>query len=280
MAFIKLTAYITCIILALEHVHRLYYRYYRTLRNSELPTAHKTILGVALTWAPLLAALLITGVFCVFVDKISLADIGLKLTGSCGMEMLQGMGVALFSVTVMFAAGWYCGWFQIHPSAMAKSKDSFSIFCGGMSDLFTGSAFEELAMRGYVFYVLQGAVGGHKAIIISAVIFAALHWIKHPKMPLIFAVNGTIFGLLAGHYRLATDMLWIPIGLHFGYNMAMGSIYGMPCSGRAYEDGLVTCTVEGPAWVTGGMYSPDAGLLGTFAMLTTTAATLAVIPLI
>lgn len=276
--WLKLILYMGVLLITMEYAHRGYFRVYRGLQRSNYPTGLKSVAVCVTTSIPIIATLLVTGFFCVYVDHISILKIGLTTTDRCFIDVLRGIGVALIGVTTMFILGWHLGWFHIHPSSVAKSDDSFPVFSGGMADLFSGSVFEELVMRGYVFLVLQNNLGGEKAILISAVLFAAIHWIKHPKLPAIFAINGTLFGIIAGHFRMVTGLLWVPIGLHFGWNMAMGSFFGMPCAGRSYEYGLVTCAVDGPTWITGGMESPDSGMLGTFGMLVMAAITIVVFP--
>ena len=116
------------------------------------------------------------------------------------------------------------------------------------------------------------------AIIGSSVVFSLFHLIKHPKMPVVFTINAFVFGVLAAHARIATGALWLPIGLHMGWNVTMGPIFGMSCSGRNYENGLFMSIAKGPTWASGGLYSPDAGLLGTAGLLVAVIGLLIIVP--
>ena len=141
------------------------------------------------------------------------------------------------------------------------------LFFGGLSDYLGGAILEEVVTRGYVFYFLNGVFGGQAAIIGSSLIFALVHLVRPDRIPLIFTLTAFVFGLLTGACRYYTGGLWLPIGLHFGWNVTAGPILGLPYSGIAYDKGIVESDVSGPEWFTGGFYSPDAGLLGTFALL-------------
>ena len=117
------------------------------------------------------------------------------------------------------------------------------------------------------------------AIVGSAIIFSLAHLVKHSKMPALFTVNALVFGLLTAACRHYTGTLWLPIGLHFGWNVAAGPIFGLPYSGKAYERGVVVSEVSGPLWLTGGIYSLDAGLLGSVALLVAAVGLTAVVPI-
>jgi hypothetical protein len=65
--------------------------------------------------------------------------------------------------------------------------------------------------------------------------------------------------LLAGAY-VVSRRLWLPIGLHFGWNFALGGIFGLAVSGNRVE-GWLQCRLEGPEWLTGGIFGLEASLV-------------------
>lgn len=79
--------------------------------------------------------------------------------------------------------------------------------------------------------------------------------------------------------RQPITALWLGIGLHFAWNIGAGSILGLPYSGKPFKQGVVECDVRGPIWLTGGLHSLDAGVLGTLALVIAALGILAVIPL-
>ena len=141
------------------------------------------------------------------------------------------------------------------------------MFLGGLADFFTAAVFEEVIFRGYVFYVLLTAGGPLLAVVGSSIVFSLAHLIKHTSTPAMYVLNAFIFGLIAAVCRQFTGSLWLPVGLHFGWNVVSGPIFGLPYAGRNYDRGVVVSDVSGPTWLTGGRYSLDAGALGTLALL-------------
>jgi uncharacterized protein len=84
-----------------------------------------------------------------------------------------------------------------------------------------------------LFRITEQTFGTWVGVAVSAVGFGALHGLN-PKASLAASVaiileSGT---LLAAAY-FATRTLWLPIGLHFGWNFAKGSIFGVRMSGHA-----------------------------------------------
>lgn len=273
----KLAAYVVCIGLVLELAHRIYWQINRWGMNLSIGATWRAFLSALCAAIPLVAVLIVTGAFCVYIDRQSLESLGLRSDPYSLITFVQGLLVAFGAVTFLFYAGYTMGWFKIERSVM--SKDRVPAFCGGACDFSLSAVFEEIAIRGYVFTLLYNAWGASMAVVGSAAVFSVFHLVKHPRIPLIFTINAFIFGLLTAEARLLTGTLWAPIGLHFGWNLAMGPIFGLPCSGRTYKNGLVFSIVEGPEWVTGGLYSPDAGLLGTGALIIATAALMMLMPM-
>ena len=56
---------------------------------------------------------------------------------------------------------------------------------------------------------------------------------------------------------VATRKLWLPIGLHFGWNIAASAIFSTEVSGSNTPQGLLDATMSGPALVTGGDFGPE-----------------------
>ena len=63
-----------------------------------------------------------------------------------------------------------------------------------------------------------------------------------------------------------TRSLWLPYGLHLGWNVGLGMIAGLPLSGMKVAS-LWTTTVSGSIWLLGGEYGPEGGILGTLIFL-------------
>lgn len=87
--------------------------------------------------------------------------------------------------------------------------------------------YEELIFRGVVLYILIKRIGAVKAIVSSSVAFGIYHWFSYglfwniPMMIYIFIVTGCM-GIVLAYAYSKTLSLYIPIGIHFGWNLVHG----------------------------------------------------------
>ena len=118
---------------------------------------------------------------------------------------------------------------------------------------------EEIVFRGVVFRRLEDTLGTTLALMISAAAFGLIHagnpgatWVS----TLAIALES---GVLLGLAFAATRSLWLPIGLHFGWNLTEGGVFGAAVSGGQYT-GLIAAPLSGPPLITGGTFGPEASL--------------------
>ena len=89
---------------------------------------------------------------------------------------------------------------------------------------------EELICRGALLYILIKKIGQTKAIIISSVFFAVLHWINGGvwgnliQMTIVFLFTFAMGLLLAFSYAKTFSLL-IPFAIHFGWNLVQNFIF-------------------------------------------------------
>ncbi len=124
---------------------------------------------------------------------------------------------------------------------------------------FAVAIFEEVAVRGIVFRLLEQGIGTWLAILLSALMFGFGHrgnpgasWASS------VAIAVEAGALLAAAY-VATRSLWVPIGLHWAWNLFEGPVWGARVSGNDLGV-LAQATFPGPTLLTGGAFGPEAGL--------------------
>ena len=115
---------------------------------------------------------------------------------------------------------------------------------------------------------MQNLISGlneYWGVVISAILFAVVHLVN--PNPSSNAVIGLILsGIFFAFAYLRTRLLWLPIGIHIGWNFFEGTVFGFPVSGTS-PFVLVRQTVNGPETVTGGAFGPEAGLVLLLALL-------------
>ena len=98
------------------------------------------------------------------------------------------------------------------------------------------------------------------AILLSSVIFAVSHTIN-PNSIWYSTIPGILFAALFLAYGwFRSGALWLPIGLHIGWNLFEGPIFGFPVSGLDTVR-LLAHSITGPTLWTGGDFGPEAGLI-------------------
>ncbi|MFQ3549307.1 MAG: type II CAAX endopeptidase family protein [Armatimonadota bacterium] len=271
--FGKLAAYLICVGFALEITHRAYWNINKSLQAKEMSTITRTFLSSFVAIIPLCSALAITYVFIHLIDHKSLEYLGLKYDINSTTLLSIGAGIGLFCLVIIYLAGLSLGYIKSRRSMLSNDCIScFPLFLGGIIDFFTAAVFEEIIFRGYILSLLNEYVGIEIGVFGSSLIFAIAHKLRQKDTNGIFIFNAFVFGVLLAMCRLHTGSLWLPIGLHFGWNVASGPLLGLPFSGESYDKGIVESEVSGPEWLTGGMYSFDSGYFGTVALAIASAA--------
>ena len=119
------------------------------------------------------------------------------------------------------------------------------------------ATIEELLFRGVLMRLLNARFGSLPALIVSALIFGGVHKMN-PDATWASALAVAIeAGLLLGLAFLASGTLWLPIGIHFAWNFVQAGIFSLNVSGMHMPDGLLSTTVSGPLWATGGAFGVE-----------------------
>jgi uncharacterized protein len=122
-----------------------------------------------------------------------------------------------------------------------------------------GAVGEELFFRGYGFQTLLAALGPFATILPVGIIFAAVHSDNPHATPLAL-LNTAAFGILFGYAYLRSRDLWVPIGLHLGWNVSL-PLFGVNLSGlKMNVTGYEMSWTAGRLW-SGGEYGPEASIL-------------------
>jgi len=132
--------------------------------------------------------------------------------------------------------------------------------------LSTGAMGEELMFRGYPFHRLIETTGPVFSVVVMSLLFGFAHG-ENPHTNSLAMVNTCAIGALLATAYLRTKALWMPWGIHFAWNTALGLVFGLPVSGLTDFAVILRTRASGPRWVTGGAYGIEGSVVGTIVIL-------------
>jgi uncharacterized protein len=127
--------------------------------------------------------------------------------------------------------------------------------------LLFGAVGEEMLFRGYGFQVLVKAIGPFATILPMGVLFGLAHS-QNLHFTWLALFNTVLWGIVLGYAFIVSGDLWLPVGLHFGWNWVL-PLLGANLSGFTMGvTGYVLHWKIGEPW-SGGEYGPEGGWLTT-----------------
>jgi CAAX protease family protein len=230
---------------------------------------------IALTVPRLVAAAVSGALMMALFESRKLTDLGLHWNRSGGCNLVSGIATGVAGAALLIFTPVLMGMahFQkVDPLSSAADVGGVTVRAGifTVALLFCGAAGEEIAFRGFPLQMLMRGYGAWASIAGMGVLFGLMHHFN-PGSTALSTLNTAGFGVLFGFALLRSHDLWLPIGIHFGWNAALPFL-GVPLSGftiRVTEYQLVW--KAGVLW-SGGTYGPEASLLASFVLLAMTVA--------
>jgi membrane protease YdiL (CAAX protease family) len=220
-----------------------------------------SFLGAVVTGTVTLCA---TGLFAniltmKILDRRSLADIGLQPGGASARNFALGLVLGGGTAALMLLAPILAGTARFVARSDARFSWATLIFY--LAALLLAAFGEEMIFRGYAFQLLIDKIGPFATVLPVAVIFGLAHsW--NPSASALGVVNTILWGVLLGSGFLRSRDLWLPIGLHYGWNATL-PLFGVNLSGLTIEVTRYFYRWDlTPVW-SGGDYGPEGGLLAT-----------------
>ncbi|HZM25657.1 MAG TPA: type II CAAX endopeptidase family protein [Anaerolineales bacterium] len=197
-----------------------------------------------------------------WLDKRSFESLGLKLNQQSIVDVLIGIGIAFVQMGFIYLLMLWLNWLTFE--GFAWQFDPIPVVITGVLTFFAAFILvgwnEELFSRGYHLQTIASGTSLFWGVIISSAVFGALH-IANPGATWISTVGIFIAGIFFAYAYIRTKQLWLPIGLHIGWNFAEGVVFGFPVSGLVDIYKLIRIQVTGPEIWTGGAFGPEAGLI-------------------
>ena len=169
-------------------------------------------------------------------------------------QTIIGLALGFGFISVVMGIMWLTGGYRITGFNSISALWPFLIMS------VQAGIVEEILSRGIIFRIAEEGIGTWWSILLSAFIFGFMH---------LGNANATVFssvsialtaGVILAMLYVITRQLWIPIGMHIGWNFTLGGIYGAPVSGGE-PGGILAAQFSGPEWLTGGAFGPEASVI-------------------
>ncbi|MBE9094899.1 type II CAAX prenyl endopeptidase Rce1 family protein [Tychonema sp. LEGE 07203] len=250
-----------------------------------LPVA--TVLARSLKWhppqplgnkkLPLLASLYLIVPFILWatswIENTSFANWGWDWQPAVLMSLLEGLGLGIISLVILFGLQITAGWIELQKSETSPETGETTIKFwalifnpASLLTLLLGlwiSATEELIFRGCLQTILQQDYSILIAAAIASFIFAIAHLIWAAKETLPQLPGLWLMGMVLTLARIADNgSLGLAIGIHAAW------IWGIT---TVDTEGVIKPTSKVPEWITGIAAKPLAGAAGILLLLATAA---------
>lgn len=212
------------------------------------------------------AGLVAFGLLTLLIGRLALrlgwSELGWRPVGESargfGRGMLLAGGLAALALLAGLASG--SGW--------SLDGGSFGAYLGHfllLAVVLLPPAFmEELAFRGVAVAGMARGVGRGPAIVVTAILFGLAHY-GNPEVTWLALGNVALAGVFLGLTFFARGGIWTATGAHLGWNLMQAGL-AAPVSGLPFSIPWIDFTPGVPAWLTGGGFGPEGGLLGTIAL--------------
>lgn len=193
------------------------------------------------------------------VENRSAGDYGLPRREAFGRNFWVGVVWGFVSITallvLMYAMGAYSfGSFALHGGRVAR----FALFWAGF--FLAVGFFEEFLLRGYLLFAIGERTGFWVAAIGLSALFGAIH-LGNSGETFIGALGAALIGLFFCFTLRRTGSLWFAVGFHASWDWGETFFYGVPNSGTTEPGHLLSPTLHGKAWLSGGTVGPEASVM-------------------
>ncbi len=198
-------------------------------------------------------------IFRKFIDRKSFISLGFQWKGN-STHAITGFLSALFILSagtlLLLLAG------NVYFIAIDFYWQDFMLY---LLIMLLVAITEELVIRGYILNNLMESFSKWTSLIISATLFAVIHFLN-PGFTWLSMLGIFVGGLLIGLNYIYTKNLWFGVFFHFAWNFFQGPILGYKVSGLETES-LMAQNINGPVWLTGGPFGFESSVIASFFIL-------------
>lgn len=244
---------------------------YALLHGRLPPIPHAEFLQNLVYRVVLVVAALGAGYLCTrFLEALPWRALGLSLHEKWFQDLFVGSVIGIASLVLaagIASAGG--GLVFVVNNADSRSQVIQSVVASGFLFMVAALA-EEATFRGYPLQTLTRAHWTWLGVFLTSVPFAMAHLGNPNVVRGVTFANTALAGIWLAVAYLRTRSLWFPLGVHWGWNWAMGSVLGIPVSGGHFGAPILKAQDVGPGWLTGGSYGLEGGIACTIVLIVST----------
>jgi membrane protease YdiL (CAAX protease family) len=213
----------------------------------------------------LLLPLVITTWIMGRIERRTFADYGLPWRRALSRQFWQGACFSFASFTVLLLVMRLAGVFSFGAIAL-HGWDVWKYAAAWAVLAFLSALLEDFLYRGYLLFTLTTGIGFWPAAVVTSVLMGGMHFFN-PGGHGLGTVSATMYCLVTVLVLRRTGDLWMPLGIHAGWNWGELYFYGVADSGYRANGHLFTADFHGNSWLTGGGFGPEASIF-TLVLLT------------
>lgn len=199
-----------------------------------------------------------------YISKRSLTALGLRFNSLAVKDLLAGIFISALIMTLMYVLLLGLGYIKFEGFSWWKDKEH-TLGVIRAASLVSMSAvvfqfavvawWEELTFRGILLQNISAGLNVKWGIILSTIGFGLVH-AGNPNATVLSTLLIMIITFKLVYAYLKSGQLWLPIGLHWGWNFFQASIFGFASSGHL-SPSLIAQTPIGPDWLSGGTFGAE-----------------------
>lgn len=203
-----------------------------------------------------------------YLDKKSFVSLGLRFDRYALLDIVSGvLNSALLMASVYFCMLWlgliefqgFSWWTETAGAGTTFQLAIVPVVLLVVYKLSIVAWWEELVFRGYLLQNMIAGLGLTSSVVLASLIFGFGHGFN-PDATLLSSVLIALITPQLIYAYLKTEQLWLPMGLHLGWNFFQASVFGFASSGQA-SPSLISQTAVGPDWLSGGDFGAEGSVL-------------------
>lgn len=203
-----------------------------------------------------------------YLDKKSFISLGIKWDKYAVLDVVSGVINSALVMGGLFLVMWWAGliefkgfswWLSETTPGNALTAAALPIVLVALLKMTVVAWWEELVFRGYMLQNMVAGVGLIWAIVISSLLFGLIHG-ANPDATLLSTILLIVTTPQLIYAYLKTGQLWLPIGLHLGWNFFQSAVFGYAASGLESPT-LIQQSPIAADWLSGGEFGAEGSIL-------------------